>query len=687
MLKEGMFIQDRYEIISKIGSGGMADVYKAKDHTLNRFVAVKVLKPEFRKDKGFITKFRVEAQSAAGLAHPNIVNVYDVGEDNGISFIVMELVEGITLKEYIEKKGRLAVREATSIAIQVSMGLQAAHNNGIVHRDVKPQNIIISTDGKVKVTDFGIARVATSNTISSNVMASVHYSSPEQARGGYSDYKSDIYSLGITMYEMLTGHVPFDGDTTVAIALKHLQEEIQSPRKYVPELPKSTVQIIYKCTQKSPDRRYSDMEELISDLKESLVNPEGDFVKIAPLDSRAHTVIVSQDELNKIKEGRNEMQQAEEPYPANQEPVNTGMPNPQNLQNMGNPQNMQGRGQQYANNGYQNPQNYAGGYYQPEEPQEPEVNPKLEKFMTIGSIVVGVLILAIFLALVGSATGLFDLGFLAGGSNKKQTETTTATETTQISGQVEVPSILGKTEAEAKEMLADTGLGLEYAGEEPSTDYDKGQIMAQQPERGEMVDKNTTISYTVSTGSDKITLPDLENESADDAKAALEKLGLKCDQQEVYDISIAQGHVSYTSPGAGKEVAPNSTVTLYISNGGDGSVDSSDPASDTETDTETQETVKETKKETESKETSAKAEYSTDVKLYAPQDYNDEKVRIELVQDGKTTTLVDGEVVEFPYSLKMTSDSSSSATAYVYVLDDDGNILKKVEYEGVPFSK
>ena len=429
--------------------------------------------------------------------------------------------------------------------------------------------------------------------------------------------------------------------------------------------------------------------ELISDLKESLVNPEGDFVKIAPLDSRAHTVIVSQDELNKIKEGRNEMQQAEEPYPANQEPVNTGMPNPQNPQNMGNPQNMQGRGQQYANNGYQNPQNYAGGYYQPEEPQEPEVNPKLEKFMTIGSIVVGVLILAIFLALVGSATGLFDLGFLAGGSNKKQTETTTATETTQISGQVEVPSILGKTEAEAKEMLADTGLGLEYAGEEPSTDYDKGQIMAQQPAKGEMVDKNTTISYTVSTGSDKITLPDLENESADDAKAALEKLGLKCDQQEVYDISIAQGHVSYTSPGAGQEVAPNSTVTLYISNGGDGSVDSSDPASDTETDTdtETQETVKETKKETESKETSAKAEYSTDVKLYAPQDYNDEKVRIELVQDGKTTTLVDGEVVEFPYSLKMTSDSGSSATAYVYVLDDDGNILKKVEYEGVPFSK
>ena len=238
----------------------MADVYKAKDHKLNRFVAVKVLKNEFRDDKVFISKFRTEAQSAAGLAHPNIVNVYDVGEDHGVYFIVMELVEGITLKEYIEKKGRLGVREATSIAVQVSMGLETAHNKGIIHRDVKPQNIIISTDGKVKVTDFGIARAASTNTISSNVMGSVHYSSPEQARGGYSDAKSDIYSLGITMYEMLTGHLPFDGDSTVAIAIKHLQEEMQSPRKYVPDLPKSIVQIIYKCTQKSADRRYSNME-------------------------------------------------------------------------------------------------------------------------------------------------------------------------------------------------------------------------------------------------------------------------------------------------------------------------------------------------------------------------------------------------------------------------------------------
>lgn len=271
----------------------MADVYKAKDHKLNRFVAMKVLKPEFSADTNFIRKFQREAQAAAGLAHPNVVNVFDVGEDHGVNYIVMELVEGITLKEYISKKGKLTVKEATSIAIQVSMGLEAAHNRNIVHRDIKPQNIIISTDGKVKVTDFGIARVATSNTISTNAMGSVHYSSPEQVRGGYSDFKSDIYSLGITMYEMVTGRVPFDGDTTVAIAIKHLQDEMAPPSKYVPDLPHSLEEIILKCTQKSPDRRYSTLAELINDLKHSLIDPDGNFVNISPLSNHAQTVMIT----------------------------------------------------------------------------------------------------------------------------------------------------------------------------------------------------------------------------------------------------------------------------------------------------------------------------------------------------------------------------------------------------------
>ena len=292
MIKLGMLIGDRYEILEKIGTGGMSDVYKSKDHKLNRFVAIKVLKQEFSENKNFVSKFRVEAQAAAGLMHPNIVNVYDVGEEDDIHYIVMELVEGITLKKYIEKKSRLSTKEAISIAIQVAMGIEAAHNNHIIHRDIKPQNIIISKEGKVKVTDFGIAKAATSNTITSNVMGSVHYTSPEQARGGFSDEKSDIYSMGITFFEMVTGRVPFNGDTTVAIAIKHIQDPMPSPREFVPEIPVSVEKIILKCTQKSPDRRYQTMGEMIRDLKRSLINPDEEFVQIDTDDENGKTRVV-----------------------------------------------------------------------------------------------------------------------------------------------------------------------------------------------------------------------------------------------------------------------------------------------------------------------------------------------------------------------------------------------------------
>ena len=296
MLKAGMIIAERYEVLGKIGTGGMADVYKAKDHKLNRFVAVKVLKPEFRDDKTFIRKFRSEAQAAAGLTHPNIVNVFDVGDDEGVYYIVMELIEGITLKEYIAKKGKLSIKEATSIAIQVSMGLEAAHNHGIVHRDVKPQNIIISTDGKVKVTDFGIARAASSNTISSNVMGSVHYSSPEQVRGGYSDERSDIYSLGITLYEMVTGRVPFDGDTTVAIAIKHLQEEMVPPTLTQRIFPTVWNRLFINVHRRAWDAVTEKMSDVIADLKHSLIDPQGDFVQLNEMDTDAKTVVISDEE-------------------------------------------------------------------------------------------------------------------------------------------------------------------------------------------------------------------------------------------------------------------------------------------------------------------------------------------------------------------------------------------------------
>ncbi len=278
MLRAGVFLQNRYEIIDKIGSGGMSDVYRAKCHKLNRMVAIKVLKEEFCSDASFVEKFKMEAQAAARLSHPNIVNVYDVIDEGDLHYIVMELIEGITLKSYIAKKGILGAREAIGIAIQVAQGIEAAHEHGIVHRDIKPQNIIISMDGKVKVADFGIARAASSHTMSATAVGSVHYISPEQARGGYCDTRSDIYSLGITMYEMMTGKVPFEGDNTVTVALAHLEEPITLPSVINKDIPISLEKIILKCTEKKAEYRYSTIGEVISDLRRSLIEPDTDFV-------------------------------------------------------------------------------------------------------------------------------------------------------------------------------------------------------------------------------------------------------------------------------------------------------------------------------------------------------------------------------------------------------------------------
>ncbi|MBO4292557.1 MAG: Stk1 family PASTA domain-containing Ser/Thr kinase, partial [Lachnospiraceae bacterium] len=363
MVKIGMVIGDRYEILEKIGTGGMSDVYKAKCHKLNRFVAVKVLKQEFAENENFVSKFIIEAQAAAGLMHPNIVNVYDVGEENGIHYIVMELIEGITLKKYIEKKARLSYKEAVSIAIQVSLGIEAAHNNHIIHRDIKPQNIIISKEGKVKVTDFGIAKAASSNTITSNVMGSVHYTSPEQARGGFSDEKSDVYSLGITMFEMLTGRVPFNGETTVAIAIKHIQEELPSPHEFVPEIPIAVESIVLKCCQKSPDRRYQNMADLVADLKQALISPDEDFVVIEDPDLEGGTRAVSEQELAQVRGSR-----------AVSEASDT--------------ERMRLRNDTY-------PPNYQEGEPGPEEDMEEDTPSKLEKITTIVTVAIGFVVLII----------------------------------------------------------------------------------------------------------------------------------------------------------------------------------------------------------------------------------------------------------------------------------------------------
>lgn len=534
MLRKGMFISDRYEIIDKVGSGGMSDVYKAKCHKLNRNVAIKVLKPEFNEDKNFVSKFKVEAQSAAGLSHPNIVNVFDVGEDNGLHYIVMELIEGITLKKYIERKGKLPVKEAVSILVQVSQGIEAAHNNHIIHRDIKPQNIIISKEGKVKVTDFGIARAASTNTISSNAMGSVHYISPEQAKGGFIDEKSDIYSLGITLYEMVTGRVPFEGDSTVAIALQHVQNELPSPKMYAPDLPISVEKIIEKCTQKKPDRRYLKVSSLIADLKHSLIAPDEDFVQIATLDENAATRMLSDEEVSKIrKESGFERPELDIPVIGKDE------------------------------DDLELEEDDDDDVEDDLEDDLGEDNPKLDKIIAIGGIVTGVIIFIIVAFVL--------ISFLGNGcgSKKKNNETTkTEGETTLDAKHTKVPDVVGKTKEDAEKAIKDATLGSK-SEEEYDSKVEAGCVISTNPEAGTVVEKNQTITLKISKGPKLIDIPDLAGKDKDEAKKALEDLGftVKIVHQANADIGIEKViGTDPTSPTQGKE---GQEITLLVSSGSD----------------------------------------------------------------------------------------------------------------------
>lgn len=540
MVKNGIILGKRYEVISKIGAGGMADVYKGKDHMLNRYVAIKVLKKEFKEDENFVRKFRSEAQAAAGLIHPNVVNVYDVGEDRGLYYMVMELVEGITLKEYIDKKGRLSHKETISIAIQMCTGIGVAHAANIIHRDIKPQNIIISKDGKVKVTDFGIAKATTSNTISSNAMGSVHYTSPEQARGGFSDQKSDIYSIGITLYEMVTGQVPFDGDSTVSVAIKHLQEEITPPSEIVPDIPYSLEQIILKCTQKNGERRYRNTGELIQDLKRSLVDPDGDFVVIPPL-GNADTVIITDEELDDIRSSYDDEEEFDE-YDEDE------------------------YGDEEEFDEYDEDDDEYGEYDDDEEyggkgkkgKSSDDVNPRMKKVMKILTIVVAIIIVFILVFAIGKAAGIFKGGF---GIDTVDTDEKT---------KVKVPNVVGMTEDEAKKTLNKKGLGFKVVAREESKKYEEGTVSKQKTEAGKRVAKNTTIQVVVSSGlvGDEITVPNVSNMSESEAQKALEDAGFeKITSDFAYSDSVAEGDVIGTTPAANARATKDTEIVMKVSKG------------------------------------------------------------------------------------------------------------------------
>ena len=546
MVKIGMMIGDRYEILEKIGTGGMSDVYKAKCHKLNRYVAVKVLKQEFSENENFVSKFRIEAQAAASLMHPNIVNVYDVGAENDIYYIVMELVEGITLKKYIERKARLSYKEAVSIAIQVSMGIEAAHNNHIIHRDIKPQNIIISREGKVKVTDFGIAKAATSNTITSNVMGSVHYTSPEQARGGYSDEKSDIYSLGITLFEMLTGRVPFNGETTVAIAIKHIQEEMTSPKELVPEIPGSVEAIVMKCCQKSPDRRYQNMAEVIADLKQSLISPDEDFVVARDMDEEASTRTISEAEMVQIKRKAQRQDAYEEQMRLNSQYTRP----PQDEEYDGDDE-------------YYEEDEYDGG------------DSRMEKVTVVLAVLAGVVICAVILVLVGRVFGFMnkdDIGSKIDTETEESSgvilpEGTTSPEGGQGSAlTVQMVDVLGWNVEDAKREIVRIGLVPEVNTIESET-YEENTVITTDIAAGEEVEVNSVVVLTVSAGTEAVSVPDVMGLTYEEAYNKITAEGLLVNRLESYTGLVEKGRVISQLPVGGEPAAKGSTVNVNVSLG------------------------------------------------------------------------------------------------------------------------
>ncbi|MFR0848302.1 MAG: Stk1 family PASTA domain-containing Ser/Thr kinase [Eubacterium sp.] len=528
----GTMIGNRYEVVEKVGTGGMADVYRAMDHRLNRYVAVKILKNEYSEDTKFVTKFRQEAQAVACLSHPNVVAVYDVGEEQGMHFIVMEFVEGITLKSYIEKKGKLSVREAVGIGIQIASGLEAAHNSHIIHRDIKPQNILISRDGTAKVTDFGIAKAASSNTITASAMGSVHYISPEQARGGFSDEKSDVYSLGVTMYEMLSGTLPFTGESAVAVALAHIQEEAVPLTAMDATIPKGISDIVAKCMQKKADFRYPTSADLIADLKMFLQDPEGEYGVVKPLYENTDTIFIKPTDVNRIKAASQ---------------TTTG-----------------DSGMTAAE-----PEDKKAG-----EEDSGEVDPKLEKALIGGSIVVAIIIGIVIIYVIGKVFGFW--GGASGSTEATPTPEVTssaasATATPEASDsaqKVTVENVAGMITEEAKTALSQKGLSNVKVSEQQSDTVSAGKVISTDPEAGTEVEKDAEITLIVSSGTSTVQVPSVASMTVSKAKSTLAAEGFNAvEGSKVYSDTVKAGLVAYSNPKGGAQASKGATITLYISKG------------------------------------------------------------------------------------------------------------------------
>ena len=528
MLELGTMLSGRYEVLKRVGSGGMADVYMAKDHKLNRNVAVKVLKSEYVEDEKFLKKFETEAQAVARLSHPNIVNIYDVGIEDGINYIVMELAEGITLKEYIRKKGYLSPKETVEISTQIASAISHAHKNHIIHRDIKPQNILVSDTGIIKVTDFGIAKATSSNTVTSTAtaMGSVHYISPEQAKGRFCDEKSDIYSLGITMYEMVTGHVPFDHENGVTIALMHLQNEITPPSQIRDGIPDSLEKVILKCTMKKPEERYQTADDLIADLRLVFEDTSGGYVGVVPAIDDSPTIMIDQNELTQRINTPKKDQKIQQEEPLKDEEQNA--------------------------------------YLDEDDEEESGMNSKIEKLVIVLAAVVGAIILISIIVFVVKSSGVFKSG--------KSTTTTS------------IGTTAGSNDAESKKYTVDNYIGMSLSAarekidgkfkikveEEYSADYAKDLVIRQDPESDTELEEGKTLTLVVSKGTrteDKVSVPEVVGKMESSAKSELEAAGLKVSVKTKYSTDVAKGKVISQSPGSGNQVTKNSTVVITVSQG------------------------------------------------------------------------------------------------------------------------
>ena len=492
----GKVLGKRYEIIKKIGDGGMADVYKARCLLLNRFVAVKILRSEFAKDAEFLTRFNTEAQAAAALSHQNIVSIFDVGREGDIEYIVMEHVEGMTLKEYIKKNKMLSWRQSVDFAIQICRALICAHNSGIIHRDIKPQNIIITPEEVLKVTDFGIARAASvsSVTLTGSTMGSVHYLSPEQARGGYTDFKSDIYSLGIVMYAMVNGRLPFEGENTVSVAIKQIQEAPVSPKEYNIAVPLAVENIILKAMNKEQSKRYQTANDLLRDLERAKVDPEAEINMLE---------IVESEQTKKI-------------------PIVTG-----DITKTAQTDNDERI---------------------PKKADESKNNSKESKKTVFWAVITSVVLVA---ALIVGAVAILYPGMFGGVS----------------ANEVKVPDLLGEVYEDIIDQYATKNITLTLVQTVSSEDYEKGEIVSQNPKADKIVKLPLTIEVTVSKGLAEISLENYERKGFIETKLALEDMGIKVREEREESDTIAEGIVIRTSPGANATVKEGETVTLYVSSG------------------------------------------------------------------------------------------------------------------------